>query len=179
MSITRETVCAIHKWWPVRYDQLAIYSWRTCESCLRRTCRRNFYRVTLCIMHSSYRIFLTCHISETARDRNILPLDRKSWNYVLYPMAPLLMTLDDPQTNIPNFYRATLCYVMALRCSVRLARGRGTRVATSSSMRPTATDAQQWRGLTTHADYCYWGCGRTTGWPTCFSSSKYCDTILK
>jgi len=24
------------------------------------------------------------------------------------------------------------------------------------------TDAQQWRGLTIHAAYCYWGCGRTT-----------------
>ena len=147
MSITRETVCAIHKWWPVRYDQLAIYSWRTCESCLRRTCRR-FYRVTLCIMHSSYRIFLTCHISETARDRNILPLDRKSWNYVLYPMAPLLMTLDDPQTNIPNFYRATLCYVMALRCSVRLARGRGT-------ARRLVVQRDPRRDVVVHAAYCY------------------------
>ena len=43
---------------------------------------------------------------------------------------------------------------------------RGTRVATSSSMRPVTTDAQQWRGLSIHAAYCYWGYGRTTGWPT-------------
>jgi len=35
-----------------------------------------------------------------------------------------------------------------------------------TSTRPTVTDAQQWRGLTIHATYCYWGCGRTTGWPT-------------
>jgi len=46
-------------------------------------------------------------------------------------------------------------------------------------MRPNATDVQlSWsvhlRGLllqtrtnlTIHATYCYWGCGRTTGWPT-------------
>jgi len=46
-------------------------------------------------------------------------------------------------------------------------------------MRPNATDVQlSWsvhlRGLllqtrtnlTIHAAYCYWGCGRTTGWPT-------------
>jgi len=35
---------------------------------IERTCRRNFYRVTLCArpMHSSYKFFLTCHIPETA-----------------------------------------------------------------------------------------------------------------
>jgi len=32
---------------------------------------------------------------------------------------------------------------------------RGTRVATSSYMRPIATDAQQWRGRSIHAAYCY------------------------
>jgi len=32
---------------------------------------------------------------------------------------------------------------------------RGTGVATSSSMRPIATGAQQWRGLSIHAAYCY------------------------
>jgi len=42
---------------------------------------------------------------------------------------------------------------------------RGTRVATSSYMRPIATDAQQWRGRSIHAAYCYWVCGRTAGWP--------------
>jgi len=35
-----------------------------------------------------------------------------------------------------------------------------------TSTRPIVTDAQLWRGLTIHATYCYWGCGRTTGWPT-------------
>jgi len=34
------------------------------------------------------------------------------------------------------------------------------------SMRPIATDTQQWRGLTIHAAYCNWGYGRTTGWST-------------
>ena len=49
---------------------------------------------------------------------------------------------------------------------------RGTRVATSSSTRPITKDAQQWRGRSIHAAYCYWGCGRTTGCPTyrlCFA----------
>jgi len=57
--------------------QLAIRSRWTSENCLRRTCRQNFYRVTLCAMHSSYRICLTRHISETAWDRHILPLEQK------------------------------------------------------------------------------------------------------
>ena len=42
---------------------------------------------------------------------------------------------------------------------------RGTRITTSSSVRPIATDAQQWRGRSIHAACCYWGYGRTTGWP--------------
>jgi len=32
---------------------------------------------------------------------------------------------------------------------------RGTRVATSSSTRPITKDAQQWRGRSIHAAYCY------------------------
>ena len=55
---------------------------------------------------------------------------------------------------------------MALCCSVRPsgygAEGprddkscEGTRVATSSYMRPIATDTQQWRGRSIHAAYCY------------------------
>ena len=42
---------------------------------------------------------------------------------------------------------------------------RGTRVATSSPMRPIATDAQLQRGRSIHAAYCYWGYDRTA-WPT-------------
>jgi len=33
---------------------------------------------------------------------------------------------------------------------------RGTHVATSSYMRPIAAEAQQYRGLTIDAAYCYW-----------------------
>jgi len=42
---------------------------------------------------------------------------------------------------------------------------RGMCVTTLSSMRPN-TDAQKWHGLSIHMAYCYWGYGRTTGWPT-------------
>jgi len=64
-------------------------------------------------------------------------------------------------TNIYEIFTARL-YVRAVdtvlqprvRSSVRPGMSRETRVATSS-MRPIATDAQQWRGLSIHAAYCY------------------------
>jgi len=121
-------------------------------------------------MHSSCRIFLTCHISETARDRHILTWNKKTGNCVFYPVAPFLITLDDPHTNIPYFLSrdAMLArYILGdgpvlVRPSVRLgAEGprdakswRGTRVATSY-MRLIATAAQQWRGRCIHAACCY------------------------
>jgi len=66
-----------------------------------------------------------------------------------------------------------LCYGTVFVCLVR---GRETarhqvvqrsRRVTTSFMRPIATHAQQWHGLSIHAAYCYWGYGQTTGWPTC------------
>jgi len=75
----------------------------------------------------------------------------------------ILVTLDDPHTNIPNSFtvrhytiaRYILCYGPVLvRPSVWLGAERphnakscrGTHVATSSSMRPIATDMQLWHG---------------------------------
>ena len=58
------------RWVGEHANDLFIYR-RTRENCLRRTCRPNFYRVTLYAMYSRYIIFLTRHISETARDRHI------------------------------------------------------------------------------------------------------------
>jgi len=129
----------------------------------------------LCIPATEF--FSTCHISETARDRHILLLERKTQNYVFYQMASLLMTLDDRHTNVPIFllrdamlawYRPILCYgPVFVRPSVWLvAVGpcnakscRRTRVAMSSSPWPIATDAQLWRGRSIHAAYCYSGFG--------------------
>jgi len=76
--------------------------------------------------------------------------------------------LDHPgcvkHTSIPNFYRATprqrgIYCVMALCSSVRVVRGRGT-------ARCQVVQRHQRRDVVVHAAYCYWGYGRTTGWPT-------------
>jgi len=111
--------------------------------------------MALYAMHSIHIFFSTRHISETA-EMGIYSVGTKNRKLCLLSNGAILVTLDNPHTSIPNFYRATLCWcgiycVMAL-CStaVRLVKGRGTarrQVATSSSMRPIATDAQQWRGL--------------------------------
>jgi len=119
------------------------------------------------------------YLGNGLRWENLLPLLPKTGNCVFYPMELLL---GDPRTNIYKklsrdamLARYILCDGPVLvRPSVWLgAEGtrdtkscRGTRVVASSSMRPTATDAQLWRGRSIHAAYCYWGCGRTTGWPT-------------
>jgi len=65
---------------------------------------------------------------------------------------------------------AAYCYrLAAVAWSVRpcgLLRQTRSSGVVDPSMRPIATDAQQWRGRSTHAANCYWGYGRTTGWPT-------------
>ena len=82
-------------------------------------------------------------------------MERKIGNCLLSNGA-ILVTLDNPHTSIPFFIArryAGAVYIVLWPCvrpSVRLVKGRGTarrQVATSSSMRPIATDAQQWRGL--------------------------------
>ena len=96
--------------------------------------------------------------------------------YVFLSNGTIFNDLDD-YTQIVRRYASSVYIVLwpRVRLFVCLVRGRGTarrqvvqrtRV-TTSFMRPTATHAQQWRGLSIHEAYCYWGYGQTTGWPTC------------
>ena len=123
-------------------------------------------------MHSSHRIFLT-------RNRPYLgngliyeytSAGTKNRKFIFYPMAPC-NDLGWPIHKYTKFLsrdamlaRYKLCYgPVFVRPSVWLgAEGprdakscRETRVATSSLTRPIATDAQQWRGRSIHAAYCY------------------------
>jgi len=139
---------------------------RTSTMCRWHTCRPNFYRVMLYVMHSSHRIFLTHDISKLAWDRHTPLLERKIGNRVFYRMTPFLMTFDDPHTIYRIFtawrYASTV-YILSygpvfIRLFIWLWAGglhdaklcRGTRVATSLSMLPLVTDALQWCGLSIH-----------------------------
>ena len=116
-------------------------------------------------MHSSYRIFLTCHISETAWDRHILP-EQKRQEIASSIQWHLLMTLDDPQTYIPFFFArryASAVYIVWLPCvspSVRPLRGRGT--ARCNSCRGPASRSRRTRGLLlqTLSSGAVWQCTR-------------------
>ena len=152
------------------------------------------WRYMLCI-RATY--FWTRHISEKAWDRHKLPLEQKNSKLRLLCNGTIFNDLGRPTHRYTTFLsrdamlvRYILCDGPVLVCpSVWLgAEGprdanscRGTRVATSSSMRPTAADAQQWRGRSIHAAYCYWGYGRSTGWPTyrlCFAFLVFIKLFL-
>jgi len=127
---------------------------------LTMPCRPNFYHATLHAMHWSHRIFFGHAISRKRLETGIY------FHWVekcLLSNGTILVTLDDPHTNIPNSFtvrrytiaRYILCYGPVLvRPSVWLGAERphnakscrGTHVATSSSMRPIATDVQLWHG---------------------------------
>jgi len=111
--------------------------------------------MALYAMHSIHILFSTRHISETA-EMGIYSVGTKNRKLCLLSNGAILVTLDNPHTSIPFFIArryAGAVYIVLWPCvrpSVRLVKGRGTarrQVATSSSMRPIATDAQQWRGL--------------------------------
>jgi len=90
--------------------QLSIHCWPRRENCLRRTCRPNFYSVTLYAMHSSY-IFFGHAIS-----RHKLPLEQKNSKLRLLCNGTIFNDLGRPTHRYTTFLSRDAMLVRYILC---------------------------------------------------------------
>ena len=100
--------CALYTSSRLFDHQLAMHSWRTRENIVYDA-RVDQIFTAWRYMHSSYIIFWHAVSRKRLEICIYFPWNKRNGKLRLLSIGTILMILDDPHTNIPNFYRATLC----------------------------------------------------------------------